>query len=94
MQTTRATLPIPIDIELGGVRLQTVCKHCHLGLVFASDLRWNAHIDHFLSKSSRLLGLLFHLRSILSQHALSIIYKIYKQTCAGEREHCLVRPDK
>ena len=77
MQTTRATLPIPIDIELGGVRLQTVRKHRHLGLVFTSDLRWNAHIDHVLSKSSRLLGLLFRLRSILSQHALSIIYKIF-----------------
>ena len=77
MQTARATLPIPIDIELGGVRLQTVRKHRHLGLLFTSDLRWNAHIDHVLSKSSRLLGLLIRVRSILSQHALSIIYNIY-----------------
>ena len=49
----------------------------HLGVILSSDLRWSCHIDHIMSKSARLVGLMKRLKSSLSTSALLSFYKLY-----------------
>ena len=68
------TTSIPISLQFGGSVLQSVDSHCHLGVVLSSNLKWSAHVDQVVSKTSKKLGLLKHQSQWLSFDQRCIIY--------------------
>lgn len=57
-----------------GTVLTNVQRHHHLEIIFSSDLRWEAHVDHVLDRAAPLLHTLTHLRSNLSRRVLPLYY--------------------
>ena len=42
-------------IQVGGKDVEVVDKAKLLGLIISSNLKWNAHVDHVLSKASKII---------------------------------------
>ena len=60
-----------------GVALTAVSQHRHLGLIIQSDLRWNSHVAATISKSTKLLFLLWRLWPSLNPTAMALLYSTY-----------------
>ena len=53
-----------------------------LGVIISSDLTWNKHVDHIVSKACKRLYMLYQLKHAgISQSDLLTIYKSVIQTC-------------
>lgn len=77
----RNTSPIMFNYELANTQLNRTSMMRDLGVTFTSNLTWEQHIQTACNKAVRNLGLLFRMRSVLSNiHVLKTLY------C------CLVRP--
>ena len=60
-----------------GHQLENVPSHKHLGLVLKSDLKWNVHINHIVTKASKLLNIMKSLQYTLDRETLETIYKSF-----------------
>ena len=59
----------PSEFDLGGQELNTICESKILGLIFTTDLKWNAHVS-FMCRKAR--GRIWMLRRMLQ---LGLQYK-------------------
>ena len=75
---TKLSIPPPIELRLGNIRIQKSETVKYLGLVFDSKLDWKAHIQQLKSKCNKALNLM---RSVSStewgadQRTLMMIYR-------------------
>ena len=74
--STKTERFIPPVIFSGEV-VSEVRDHKHLGLVLASDLTWNKHIDEICLKATKRLDMLRGLKCKLSWRSLEIIYNSF-----------------
>ena len=55
---TKLSIPPPIELRLVNIRIQKSETAKDLGLVFDSELDWNAHIQQLKSKCNKALNLI------------------------------------
>ena len=58
LRFSRRRSKISFDYKLSGHVLQVLDKHKHLGVTLPSNVKWNAHIDKTVSKTSSMIGFL------------------------------------
>ena len=71
--------PPDLNIFLNNHAITQVHQHKHLGVILSSTLSWSPHVEHLISRSSAMLGLLRHLHSYLhfSSSCLLNVYLCY-----------------
>ena len=67
----------PPIITLHSTVLYVVSNHRHLGVIIQQNLKWDQHIQHVLTKSSRKLGMFLRFRSSLNADAMIYLFKAY-----------------
>ena len=70
------TVPHP-SITFNNNPLSLCPAQKHLGLVLDSELTFNEHINHILSKVNKSIGLLCKFQSVLPRSSLLTIYKTF-----------------
>ena len=71
--------PPDLHILLNNRAITQVHQHKHIGVILSSTLSWSPHVDHLISRSSAMLGLLRHLHSYFqfSSRCLLTVYLCY-----------------
>ena len=71
--------PPDLNIFLNNHAITQVHQHKHLGVILSSTLSWSPHVEHLISRSSAMLGLLRHLLSYFhfSSRCLLKVYLCY-----------------
>ena len=71
--------PPDLNIFLNNHAITQVHQHKHLGDILSSTLSWSPHVEHLISRSSAMLGLLRHLLSYFhfSSRCLLKVYLCY-----------------
>ena len=62
------------DLKINNITIDRVTDFKFLGLIISSNLKWNKHIDHISIKVSKVIGIKFRLKHILS---LVLCYQLY-----------------
>ena len=74
--------PPDLNIFLNNHAITQVHQHKHLGVILSSTLSWSPHVEHLISRSSAMLGLLRHLHS----------YFHFTSRCLLKVYLCYIRP--
>ena len=74
---SRKRCPYIPAINLCGTRLTNVASIKLLGVTFASDFSWNAHIQSTAKRASRLLGMLRRAQWLLPNSGKVVAYKSF-----------------
>ena len=71
--------PPDLNIFLNNHVITQVHQHKHLGVILSSTLSWSPHVEHLISRSSTMLGILRHLLSYFhfSSRCLLKVYLCY-----------------
>ena len=71
--------PPDLKIFLNNHAITQAHQHKHLGVILSSTLSWSPHVEHLISRSSAMLGLLCHLHSYFhfSSRCLLKVYLCY-----------------
>jgi hypothetical protein len=64
-------------VQLNGCVIDEVTTHTYLGLKFASNLRWNHHINDISIKARKRLNLMIPLKFRLDRNSLEIMYNSF-----------------
>ena len=67
-------LEIGIPLEINGQRITRVTKFNFLGIQLSSTLSWKIHTDYICSKIRKNVGILRHLKNLVPQKTLKMIY--------------------
>ena len=59
---------------LNNANIQRISQFNFFGVVLASTLKWDKHIGHVSLKVSRVIGVLFRLKSMYPQEVLLTLY--------------------
>ena len=62
------------DLKINTISIDRVSEFNFLGLIISSDLKWSKHIDHIGLKISKVIGIMYRLRSTLPEDILLTIY--------------------
>ena len=71
--TSNKTVTYP-KLKINNVTIDRVNDFKFLGLIISSNLKWNKHINHISIKVSKVIGILFRLRTILPSDVLQTLY--------------------
>ena len=61
-------------LKINNVTIDRVNDFKFLGLIISSNLKWNKHINHISIKVSKVIGIMFRLRTILPSDVLQTLY--------------------
>jgi len=61
--------------------IQTVITHKHIGVILSSNMSWDAHVNHIVSKVSKSVDLFSGLKFRLPRNVLETLYKSYIRPC-------------
>lgn len=61
-------------LKINNVVIDMVTEFNFLGLIMSSDLKWGKHIDHISIKISKIIGIMYRLKPVLSNDILLTIY--------------------
>lgn len=64
----------PIDIYIDNFLLQQVETYKFLGVIIDSKLKWKEHINEIIMKLSKLIGIFYKIRNIITPECLRMIY--------------------
>ena len=62
------------DLEINNIIIDRVAQFNFLGLIISSDLKWHKHIDHISLKISKVIGIMYRIKSILQANILLTMY--------------------
>ena len=62
------------ELQINGYKLERVREFNFLGLLIDENLTWDSHIQKVSSKVSRILGVMYRLKSYIPGHILLILY--------------------
>ena len=71
--TSNKTVTYP-KLKINNVTIDRVNDFKFLGLIISSNLKWNKHINHISIKVSKVIGIMFRLRTILPSDVLQTLY--------------------
>ena len=71
--TSNKTVTDP-KLKINNVTIDRVNDSKFLGLIISSNLKWNKHINHISIKVSKVVGIMFRLRTILPSDVLQTLY--------------------
>ena len=71
--TSNKTMTYP-KLKINNVTVDKVNDFKFLGLIISSNLKWNKHINHISIKVSKVIGIMFRLRTILPSDVLQTLY--------------------
>ena len=71
--TSNKTVTYP-KLKINSVTIDRVNDFKFLGLIISSNLKWNKHINHISIKVSKVIGIMFRLRTILPSDVLQTLY--------------------
>ena len=75
------------DLKINNIRIDRVSEFNFLGLIISSDLKWNKHIEHISLKISKVIGIMFRMKSILPS---GILHTIYNTLIMPHNSYCLL----
>ena len=75
------------DLKINNIRINRVSEFNFLGLIISSDLKWNKHIEHISLKISKVIGIMFRMKSILPS---GILHTIYNTLIMPHYSYCLL----
>ena len=61
-------------LKINNVTIDGVNDFKFLGLIISTNLKWNKHSNHISLKVSKVIGIMFRLRTILSSDVLQTLY--------------------
>ena len=61
-------------LKINNFTIDRVTDFKFLGLIISSNLKWNKHIDHVSIKVSKVIGIMFRLKSIVPSDVLHTLY--------------------
>ena len=61
-------------LKINNFTIDRVTDFKFLGLIISSNLKWNKHIDHISIKVSKVIGIMFRLKSIVPSDVLHTLY--------------------
>ena len=64
--------------KISNSSLSVVQNYKHLGVIISSNLKWNDHVNHVASRTSRLLGFI---KRIVRCNDPAILSRLYKTLC-------------
>ena len=73
IHTAQKTVIYP-DLKINNIIIDRVAQFNFLGLIISSDLKWHKHIDHINLKKSKVIGIMYRIRSILQANILLTMY--------------------
>ena len=71
--TAQKTVIYP-DLKINNIIIDRVAQFNFLGLIISSDLKWHKHIDHISLKISKVIGIMYRIKSILQANILLTMY--------------------
>ena len=75
------------DLKINNIRIDRVSEFNFLSLIISSDLKWNKHIEHISLKISKVIGIMFRMKSILPS---GILHTIYNTLIIPHYSYCLL----
>ena len=58
------------DLKVNNIIIDRVAQFNFLGLIISSDLKWHKHIEHISLKISKMIGIMYRIKSILQANIL------------------------
>ena len=62
------------DLKFNNIIIDRVAQFNFLGLIISSDLKWHKHIEHVSLKISKVIGIMYRIKSILQANILLTMY--------------------
>ena len=62
------------DLKINNIIIDRVAQFNFLGLIISSDLKWHKHIDHISLKISKVIRIMYRIKSILQANILLTMY--------------------
>ena len=73
--TAKKTVIYP-DLKINNIIIDSVDQFNFLGLIISSDLKWRKHIEHISLKISKMIGIMYRIKSILQANILLTMYNV------------------
>ena len=61
--TAQKTVIYP-DLKINNIIIDRVAQFNFLGFIISSDLKWHKHIEHISLKISKVIGIMYRIKSI------------------------------
>ena len=75
------------DLQLNGNKIERVTQFNLLGLILQSNLLWNNHVNHISLKVSKIIGILYRLKSV---YPLKVLLTLYNTLMLPYFNYCIL----